>query len=271
MSDLCKSCSKDMTRSFQASEVGFKQAEIAFKLKGWTQEYLAGGAKCTRQVVINFFARRPVATKFFKAICQELDLEWGEIAELKSGEDNLASPKSLDELVNQVREKLKQDIQTRCGSMRVLDMTRPIGLSDIYAEVNILEKILGRRQLEIAQLLEGCNREDFDRCGLGKPTEERVPGLDAVKRYSKLMIFGKPGAGKTTFLKWVATQCNQGEFLANCVPIFITLKDFAEAPQRPELWQYSNRHISKDVTIRKPSTADLAQCPRLTIMTCAAK
>jgi hypothetical protein len=34
---------------------------------------------------------------------------------------------------------------------------------------------------------------------------------------------------------------------------------------------YSNRHISKDVTIRKPSTADLAQCPRLTIMTCAAK
>jgi serine/threonine protein kinase len=39
----------------------------------------------------------------------------------------------------------------------------------------------------------------------------------------------------------------------------------------PYIPKYSNRHISKDVTIRKPSTADLAQCPRLTIMTCAAK
>jgi len=151
--------------------------------------------------------------------------------------------------VNQVREKVKQDIQTRCGSMRVLDMTHPIGLSDIYTEVNILEKILGRRQLEIAQLaqlLEGCNRENFDRFGLGQVTEKRVPGLDAVKQYSKLMILGKPGAGKSTFLKRVATQCNQGEFLANCVPIFITLKDFAEAPQQPGLWQYITNGLAEN-------------------------
>jgi predicted NACHT family NTPase len=98
-------------------------------------------------------------------------------------------------------------------------MTHPIGLSDIYTEVNILEKILGRRQLKIAQLLEGCNREDFDHFGLGRVTEKRVPGLKAVEQYSKLMILGKPGAGKTTFLKRVATQCNQGKFLANYVPM----------------------------------------------------
>jgi predicted NACHT family NTPase len=246
-----------MTRSFRASEAGLKQAEAAFKLKGWTQEYLAGGAKCTRQVVINFFARRPVATKIFKAICQELGLEWGEIVELKSGEENLASPKSLDELVNQVREKVKQDIQTRCGSMRVLDMTRPIGLSDIYTEVNILEKILGRRQLKIAQLLEGCNQEDFDRFGLGQVTEERVPGLDAVKKYSKLMILGKPGAGKSTFLKRVATQCNKGEFLATCVPVFITLKDFAEAPQQPGLWQYIINGLIENEILYSEKTAKI--------------
>ncbi len=130
--------------------------------------------------------------------------------------------------------------------MRVLDMTHPIGLSDIYTEVNILEKILGRRQLEIAQLLEGCNREDFDHFGLGRVTEERVPALKAVEQYSKLMILGKPGAGKTTFLKRVATQCNQGKFLANYVPIFITLEDFAEAPQQPGLWQYITNWLAEN-------------------------
>ena len=43
------------------------------------------------------------------------------------------------------------------------------------------------------------------------------------------MVLGKPGAGKTTFLKYLAIRCNLGDFQPNKVPIFITLKDFAEA------------------------------------------
>jgi predicted NACHT family NTPase len=183
-----------------------------------------------RSTITSFSTGKPVDFINFVEISEKLELDWEDLIppwDIPQPPVDPDSPKSLDELVNQVREKVKQDIQTRCGSMRVLDMTHPIGLSDIYTEVNILEKILGRRQLEIAQLaqlLEGCNRENFDRFGLGQVTEKRVPGLDAVKQYSKLMILGKPGAGKSTFLKRVATQCNQGEFLANCVPIFITLK-----------------------------------------------
>jgi predicted NACHT family NTPase len=152
--------------------------------------------------------------------------------------ESLVEESDIDALVQKVREKVRLDIQKRCGSMRVLDMTHPIGLSDIYTDVNIFEKIIGSRRLEIAQLLETCNLEDFDRFGLGRVTEERVPGLVAVKRYSKLMILGKPGAGKTTFLKRVATQCNKGQFFGERVPIFITLKDFAETTGQPGLLQY---------------------------------
>jgi predicted NACHT family NTPase len=42
------------------------------------------------------------------------------------------------------------------------------------------------------------------------------------------MVLGKPGSGKTTFLKYVATQCNKGEFQADKIPIFIQLKNFAK-------------------------------------------
>lgn len=145
---------------------------------------------------------------------------------------------NIDALVQEVREKVKPSIQERCGTMRVLDMSQLIGLNDIYTNVNILEKITGRRHKKVDELLQECNSEDFERFGLGKISEERVPGLDAVEKYPKLMILGKPGAGKTTFLKYVAIQCNGGEFQAECVPIFVTLKDFAEAANKPSLLEY---------------------------------
>lgn len=228
------------SRSLRASTAKLEKAKNAFKLKGWTQDYLAGAVGCSRQTINNFFARRPVDKGIFQIICTELGLEWGEIAELETGEEKPITPKTIDALVNEVREKVSADIQKRCGWMRVLDMTHPIGLNDIYTDVNILEKITGRRRLEIAQLSENCNPENFERFGLNQVVEKRVPGLKAVKECSKLMILGKPGAGKTTFLKRIAIQCNLGQFLAVHVPIFITLKDFAEAPQQPSLLQYIN-------------------------------
>ncbi|MBD2770777.1 NACHT domain-containing protein [Iningainema tapete] len=144
----------------------------------------------------------------------------------------------VDALVQEVRDKIKLSIQERCGTMRVLDMTHPIGLNDIYTNVNILEKITGRRRLKIDELLQEFTSEDFERFGLGRITEKRVPGLEAVNKYPKLIILGKPGAGKTTFLKYLAIQCIGGEFHSHLVPIFITLKDFAEAKNEPGLLEY---------------------------------
>ncbi|KAB8318591.1 NACHT domain-containing NTPase [Tolypothrix campylonemoides VB511288] len=151
------------------------------------------------------------------------------------------SENAIDTLVEEIREQVKLSIKERCGTMRVLDMTQPIELTGergIYTNVNILKKITGRRRLEIAELLQNCDVEDFERFGLSRVSEERVPGLEAVKRYSKLMVLGKPGAGKTTFLKYLAMQCIEGLFQANRVPLFITLKDFAETPGQPDLLTY---------------------------------
>jgi predicted NACHT family NTPase len=48
------------------------------------------------------------------------------------------------------------------------------------------------------------------------------------------MVLGKPGAGKTTFLQWIAIKCNLGEFQPNRVPVFIRLKDFADYLSRDD-------------------------------------
>ncbi len=143
----------------------------------------------------------------------------------------------IEALVREVRQKCEGDIQTRCGTMRVLDMSCPIGLGDIYTNVNILEKISAKSRKSIEEMLQGFDLENFDRFGLGG-IQKTIPGLEAVAAHSKLIILGKPGAGKTTFLKHLAMQCHAGRLQADRVPVFISLKDFAESPGQPSLLEF---------------------------------
>ncbi|MEH1949853.1 MAG: NACHT domain-containing NTPase [Nostoc sp.] len=227
-------------RSLSCSPEGIQKAKRALIRYSLTQKALAEELEVTRQPIGKFFTGKPVDRNLFVQICDRLDLEWEEIiAELVS-EPEVNQDNSIDiaAIVQAVREKIKPLIQERCGTMRVLDMTQPIGLNDIYTSVNILEKLTGQQRLGINQLFQECTNEDFDRFRLSIIAEKRVPGLEAVEKYSKLMILGKPGAGKTTFLKYLAIQCLGGEFQADYVPIFITLKDFAETANKPGLLQY---------------------------------
>jgi predicted NACHT family NTPase len=219
------------SQSLRASVEGIRQAKRAFSHLGWTQQQLADEIPCTRQPIGNFFKGKAISRHIFREICFRLELDWEEIALPDPVEGDRNSSTDINALVQDIREKVRPYIQQRCGTMRVLDMTQPMGLGDIYTNVNILEKITGRRRLEIAELLRGFDpvSDNFDRFRLPGIIRERVPGIEAVEHYPKLMVLGKPGSGKTTFLKYLAIQCSFGNFLGNLVPIFITLRDFAEA------------------------------------------
>ena len=81
---------------------------------------------------------------------------------------------------------------------------------------------------------------------MGK-NKERIAGLEAVETHKKLMVLGKPGSGKTTFLKYLAISCLNGKFHSELVPIFITLKTYSEAKGSPSLEEYILDDIDFDV------------------------
>ncbi|HEY9612018.1 NACHT domain-containing NTPase [Allocoleopsis sp.] len=221
-------------RSLQASPEGIKKAKQAFLRKGWTQEYLAAEVGLeTRQPIWKFFSGKPIARNVFSEICFRLDLNFEEIAAIPPDVESEVDPKiqesqsELDVLVTKVRQERYDQIQDQCGTLRLLDIARPVEIEDLYVDVNILEEITSQRWIEISDL-QGFQPEEFDRLNLGKVRAEGVAGLKAVERYTKLMVLGKPGAGKTTFLQYLAVQCNQGHFQAHLIPVFIVLKNFAE-------------------------------------------
>ncbi|MCL1490997.1 MAG: NACHT domain-containing NTPase [Pseudanabaena sp. Salubria-1] len=221
-----------------ASEIGKSKASNAFKFSGKTQEFIAGKAGTTRQRVANFLDGANVDRQIFIDICEALKLDWREIAGIEDEVNRDDVPKDIDDLVKLARERCTEDIRKRCGTMRVLDMEQPVALSDIYTDVNILEKITRNQRKDLEEFKAICGFEEFDRWGLSGVQQRRVEGIEAVRNHSKLMILGKPGAGKTTFLKFLAMSCIEGKAFADLVPIFVTLKDFADRENRPSLLQF---------------------------------
>ncbi|WP_017301641.1 NACHT domain-containing protein [Nodosilinea nodulosa] len=225
-------------RSLRASPAGIQRAKRAFALKGWTQDNLAGEVNLkTRQPVWRFFTGQPVDRQVFVEICQVLDLDWREIAAdppadfVEPGERLTPPPLTVDKLVAEVRSQHYDTLQHQCGILQLLDINRPVNIDDIYVDVNILAAVANQQWLDIAELNTLAPTE-FGRVGLGGVEIPQLSGMEAVETYSKLRVLGKPGVGKTTLLQHLAVQCNQGEFAADQVPIFMALREFAEAANR---------------------------------------
>ena len=101
-------------------------------------------------------------------------------------------------------------------------------LEYIYTDVNVLDKLSAEKRYSLEQL-----QDDFvPRQGWRMREKERRDGLEVVAEHPRLFILGKPGAGKTSFLKHVAVQTikhyRQGEG-AHKLPIFVSLKELSDA------------------------------------------
>ncbi|MBC6429526.1 NACHT domain-containing NTPase [Nostoc sp. HG1] len=221
-------------RSLKASTVGIEKAKRAFKVREWTQEYLASEVGLeTRQSIWKFFTGKPIERQNFMEICFQLGLDWQDIALLPDQrlltENNQTweNCQDVESLVQMLRSRRSDKIQSQCVTTRLLDIPQPIQLEEIYVDTNILNNITSRRWLDILDLQESI-LEEFDCFDFNQLYQERVSAIQAVITYSKLMVLGKPGSGKTTFLKYIAMQCNQGKLLSDRIPIFIRLRNFAE-------------------------------------------
>ncbi|TVQ46103.1 MAG: NACHT domain-containing protein [Gloeocapsa sp. DLM2.Bin57] len=218
-------------RSLYASLEGARLAKQAFSRKGWTQENLAWEINLkTRQPIWRFFSGRPIERINFIEICNILDLNWREIAAnppAEVGDPIEQSLQDLDLLVKETRSQRQDKIQSQCGTLQLLDINYPVGIENIYIDVNFLEEI-SSQEIFSFKTLSKLPPSELDRFGLGDVSQKQIPGVEAVESLLKVRVLGKAGCGKTTFLQHLAIQCNQGDFASNRVPIFITLRDFAE-------------------------------------------
>ncbi len=248
-------------RSLQATTTGIQVAKKSFAEKGWTQDNLAFevGIK-TRQPVWRFFTGKPVDRNIFVEICTILEVDWREVADNPPAEfgANDSSSNNFEALVKKVRSLRYEKVQFQCGTLNLLDMNKPISINDIYIDLNILEKVASKQWLEITNSQQ-IDPDHFERFGMGDIAQSQISGMEAVKKFSRLRVLGKPGIGKTTFLQYLAVQSNLGIFNAHQVPIFITLPSFAQNSRQSKEFNLLN-YISEEFAasgISDPNTIEI--------------
>lgn len=131
-----------------------------------------------------------------------------------------------------------------------------VPLGDLFVDVNILESLSSNRRSELGDLWEDfttgeSNYRSLDRIGLGKE-QQRVSGLTVLERDTNLMVVGKPGSGKTTYLQRIVTECNNGKLQPQRIPVLIKLREFVDDGRKyaynleqflGQLWRLSNADI----------------------------
>jgi hypothetical protein len=134
----------------------------------------------------------------------------------------------LDELIQQVRSRASAKVLDLFSKIQLLNK-RQIEVERLYVDVYVLE--MHGFRATIPGLLEGQDvREQFNRLGLGK-REARLQGVAIAtsENYPRLMVLGKPGSGKSTFLRHLVVGCARGEFLGDSIPVLLELRDVGEA------------------------------------------
>ncbi|MBE9215043.1 NACHT domain-containing protein [Plectonema cf. radiosum LEGE 06105] len=156
-------------------------------------------------------------------------------------------------MVQQVRTRLHNSIQSLHGTMPLWGIDNWVPLGDLFVDVNILEKTSSSRRSEVDDLWQDftkgeSNYRSLDRIGLGNQ-QQRVSGLAVLEKSINLMVVGKPGSGKTTYLQRIVTECNNGKLQAQRIPVLIKLREFVDNGRKygynlelflGQLWRLSN-------------------------------
>jgi hypothetical protein len=136
---------------------------------------------------------------------------------------------AINELVAKVRIDSHDNIQSLHSTMPLWGVDHWVSIGELFVDVNVLDGLSNSYRAEISDLWEDFmrhpNHRSLDRIGLGR-LRQRVSGLVALSRNTNLMVVGKPGSGKTTYLQHLVIECDAGRLQSHKIPVLIKLRDF---------------------------------------------
>lgn len=124
--------------------------------------------------------------------------------------------------ISRAQEKYQRALLDIVRTTRLLGHPAEVDVDQTYADVYVYDKLTAIERFDIQALAEKSPLED--------PIETRrktSTALAVVKAKKRIFVLGKPGAGKTTFLKYLAILACKG--VLPFTPFFVPLKHWADS------------------------------------------
>jgi predicted NACHT family NTPase len=132
----------------------------------------------------------------------------------------------------QAAAKYRNHLRELYGTTKVLN--REIKIQNLYTDVLVQDRISTDTHLEA---------NEFQAHVIGQKSFSIQQSRKLIKeialQHKRLFILGKPGSGKTTFLKYLTLQACMGKI--SKTPVFITLKDWSDSGL--EIIEFMNRQF----------------------------
>lgn len=121
-----------------------------------------------------------------------------------------------------VETKYRERVLAQVNTTLLLGYPKPIKIDRIYTDVYVLDGITAKRKFNFEDLKK--IPLDFE---MGNLRQTRIKAEHIFNDSKRIFILGKPGAGKTTFLKYLAILACNGNL--NKTPIYLSLKEWSDS------------------------------------------
>lgn len=137
----------------------------------------------------------------------------------------------------EAEQKYREELTKIHSTTRLLGHSKPINVDEIFTDVYVLDKLTAHQRFGLKDLPE--DEQELD------TYSNRKPALRLAINQNKLFILGKPGAGKTTFLKYIVLKACEGKIRKT--PIYVSLKEWSDSDESLE--QGLNNYLIKQFDI----------------------
>ena len=184
----------------------------------------------SRQTAWRFLSGELISFYFFDVLCETLSLDWKQVGEEKPSvglNHGKSAPKDTGEQ-SAIAGPVSKAIQNICGSIqlfgRAVSIDRYVPISVYELDLLPIDRYEAPDLLSDEFMIEKIDREQRKQYGLS--TLPCLKGLEAARKHQYLLVYGGPGSGKTSYLKWIATQCKEGNLFPQLFPVFFFTRNF---------------------------------------------
>jgi NACHT domain len=141
----------------------------------------------------------------------------GAIDGLSGAPSYLRKQAELNDFLGRTTDKYTKYCREIYRNMRILAMAKPVELQRIYTEVRIVDQIKHRQSKTEKQIIDNILQGKAE-------SSETLPAFDVTRTTQRLVLLGRPGSGKSTFLKYfLLQQLNIEDHHLDKIPILIPL------------------------------------------------